>query len=67
MTNYRNELMSFREACAFLRVSPAAADRLLRRSHSNFPPPFRLGGRKFYLRSHLIAWLEEQARKAVAA
>jgi predicted DNA-binding transcriptional regulator AlpA len=61
------ELLSFRDGCAFLRISTATADRWLRHPHSSLPRPFRIGGRKFFLRSHLIAWLEVQARRAAAA
>ena len=60
------ELMSFRDGCAFLRISTATADRWLRHPYSSLPRPFRIGGRKFFLKSCLVAWLEEQARKAAA-
>jgi predicted DNA-binding transcriptional regulator AlpA len=60
------DLMSFKDGCAFLRVSTATADRLLRCKHSRFPSPFRIGGRKFFLRGDLAAWLHQQARAAAA-
>lgn len=60
------ELMSFKDGCAFLRVSTATADRLLRNPHSSFPRPFRIGGRKFFLLANLVTWLNEQAKSAAA-
>jgi predicted DNA-binding transcriptional regulator AlpA len=60
------ELLSFKDGCAFLRISTATADRWLRHPHSSLPRPFRIGSRKFFLRSHLITWLEQQASKTAA-
>jgi predicted DNA-binding transcriptional regulator AlpA len=56
--------LTFSEGCEFLRVCEKTAQRRLKDPTTDFPRPFKMGGRWFFLQSRLDHYVQTKARAA---
>ena len=64
MTTALPIVVSFKRGLQILNVSRAAAYRLMKDPKSDFPRPFRTGGRNAYLEETIAAYLRRKAYEA---
>jgi predicted DNA-binding transcriptional regulator AlpA len=60
------ELLNLDEVCEALRIAPSTGRNRLS-SGGPMPPSFKMGGRRFFVKDQVNAWLEKQAEAASAA
>lgn len=54
-------LIGFAEALRELGISPSMGERLLRDASSDWPRPFRVGRKRYYVRQQLMHYIEQKA------